>query len=253
MGRTARLKTRYYRALPIDAPGYEEEVFELSLEKTALVGMHCWNIGCPDGPPVDVDFCVGMGWPQATEEAGRIMREIVRPAMDAARRAGMPVCHVESDWMDGQYPDVTSRRRRDRENFPEGRVGEMLARAHGRDYLGRSPLASMRRAEIVSPQGEEPLVFYTDQLDAYLKERGIETLIYTGFATDMCVLGADGGARPMLGLGYRCILMRDATVGVETPASFEERLATRYGTHLFEWQVGFSTTYRDFCEALEGG
>ena len=47
--------------------------------------------------------------------------------------------------------------------------------------------------------------------------------------------------------------MRDATVGVETPASFEERLATRYGTHLFEWQVGFSTTYRDFCEALEGG
>ena len=107
MGRTARLKTRYYRALPIDAPGYEEEVFELSLEKTALVGMHCWNIGCPDGPPVDVDFCVGMGWPQATEEAGRIMREIVRPAMDAARRVGMPVCHVESDWMDGQYPDVT--------------------------------------------------------------------------------------------------------------------------------------------------
>ena len=56
----------------------------------------------------------------------------------------------------------------------------------------------------------------------------------------------------MLGLGYRCILMRDATVGVETPDSFEERLATRYGTHLFEWQVGFSTTYRNFIQALEG-
>jgi len=128
----------------------------------------------------------------------------------------------------------------------------MLARAHGRDYLGRSPLARMRRAEIVSPREDEPLFFYTDQLDAYLKEREIETLIYTGFATDMCVLGADGGARPMLGLGYRCILMRDATVGVETPDSFEERLATRYGTHLFEWQVGFSTTYRNFIQALEG-
>jgi len=247
-----RLKTRYYRALPIDSPGYEEEIFELPVEKTALVGMHCWNIGCPDGPPADVDFCVGMGWPQSTKEAGRIMRQVIRPAMDAARNAGIPVCHVESDWMDEQYPDVPSRRQRDREHFPDGRVGEMLARAHGRDYLGRSPLASMRRAEIVSPQGDEPLVFYTDQLDAYLKERGIETLIYTGFATDMCVLGADGGARPMLGLGYRCILMRDATVGVETPESFGERLSTRYGTHLFEWQVGFSTTYGDFSEALEG-
>jgi len=246
------LKVRYYRALPTDAPGYEEEIFALPVEKTALVGMHCWNIGCPDGPAEDVGFCVGMGWPQATAEAGRIMAEVIRPAMDEARAIGMPVVHVESAWMDAQYPQVASRRQRDRERFPEGLQGEMLARAHGRDYLTRSPLARMARAEIVSPVGDESLFFYTDQLDAYLKERGIGTLIYTGFATDMCVLGADGGARPMLGLGYRCILMRDATVGVETPESFPERMATRYGIHRFEWQVGYSTTSADFTKAIRG-
>jgi nicotinamidase-related amidase len=86
--------------------------------------------------------------------------------------------------------------------------------------------------------------------DAYLKERGIDTLIYMGFATDMCVLGAEGGARPMLSRGYRCILMRDATVGVETPQTFPDRLATRYGTHLFEWQIGYGTCLDDYIAAL---
>ena len=83
-----------------------------------------------------------------------------------------------------------------------------------------------------------------------MRARDIDTLIYMGFATDMCVLGAEGGARPMLARGYRCILMRDATVGVETPESFPKRLATRYATHLFEWSVGYSTTSADFATAL---
>jgi len=248
MSRTIRLNTRYYRALPIDRPGYEREILELSVNKTALIGMHCWNIGCPDGPSVDVNYCVGMGWPQATAEAGRIMKEVIRPAMDAARSIGLPVCHVETDWMDARYPDVPSHRQRG--PSATGRQREILERAHGRDYLKNSPLARMRRAQIVEPVGDEPLVFYTDQLDAYLKTRGIETLIYTGFAADMCMLNAEGGARAMLGRGVRCILMRDATVGVETPDTFPERLATRYGIHLFEWQIGYSTTLADFLAAV---
>ena len=82
MSDTLNLKVRYYRALPTDRPGYEHEVLELPVGTTALVGMHCWNIGCPDGPPVDVNYCVGMGWPQAAAEAYRIMVEVIRPAMD---------------------------------------------------------------------------------------------------------------------------------------------------------------------------
>ena len=248
--RTMDLKARYYRALPIDDPGLEETRFELAVERTALIGMHGWNIGCPDGPPVDVRFCVGMGWPQATAEAYRIMVEVMRPAMDLARKAGLPLCHVETDWMDAQYPDIPSHR--DPQAGPQltAQQQAMLDRAHGVDYMTGSPLAHMRRAEIIAPQGDEPLVFYSDVLDEYLKARRIDTLIYMGFATDMCILAAEGGARPMLAKGYRCILMRDATVGVETPESFPQRLATRYATHLFEWSVGYSTTSADFQQAL---
>ena len=251
MSATIRIKTRYYRALPVDTAGHEEQHFELPLDKTALVGMHCWNIGCPDGPVEDVNFCVGMGWPQATREAGRIMAEVIRPAMDAARRVGMAVCHVESDWMDGQYPDIDSRRdlgRPARDLHPRHQA--MEDRAHGKQYLRDSPLARMRRAALVSPVGDEPLVFYSDQLDEYLQARGIETLFYTGFAADMCLLGAEGGAQAMLARGYRCIVLRDATVGVETPQSFAERLSTRYAIHLFEWKVGYGTTSKGFIEAL---
>ena len=73
-----------------------------------------------------------------------------------------------------------------------------------------------------------------------------------GFAADMCLLGAPGGARDMLARGYRCILLRDATVGVETPQSFPERLSTRYAVHLFEWKVGFGMETEELVEALEG-
>ena len=245
-----KLNARYYRALPVSSPGYEPVTFELPVEQTAFIGMHCWNIGCPDGPAVDPDYCVGMGWPQATAEAYRIMLEVIRPAMDACREIGLPVLHVETDWMDRHYPQIPSLRK-EPASQPVGRQKEMLDRAHGPDYLPHSPLAKMKRAEVVSPVGDEPMFFYTDALDDHLKSKGIDTLIYTGFAADMCVLGSQGGAQPMLARGYRCILMRDGTVGVESPDTFDERLATRYGTHIFEWKVGYSTTSEQFMEAIK--
>ena len=96
MANTMELRARYYRALPINDAGYEDVSFELEINKTALIGMHCWNIGCPDGPPQDMNFCVDLGWPEATAEGYRIMEEVMRPAMDIARKIGLPVVHVLS-------------------------------------------------------------------------------------------------------------------------------------------------------------
>lgn len=247
---TISLNTRYYRAIPIDATGYEEETLELDPERTAVVIMHCWNIGCPDGPPVDTQFCVGMGWPQATEEAWRIMKDIIRPVLDVVRTTDLHVCHVEADWMASAYPEIESRRRPDTSQ-PNENWQKLIDRAHGPRYLEDSPLAQMRRAEIVAPDADEPLFFYTEPLDEYFRERGIDTAIYAGFATNMCILNAAGGAQPMAARGHRCILIRDATVGTETPESFPERLATRYGIHMFEWKLGCSTTSSDLMRALE--
>ena len=248
--KTLRLPARYYRSVPTDRAGYEKVTLSLAVDKTALVGLHCWNIGCPDGPATDANYCVGMGWPQATQEAARIMAEVIRPAMDLARSVGMAVYHVETDWMDRKYPHIESRRSNAAATVHPVRQ-ELFERAHGADYMERSPLAEMQRAEIVSPVGDEPLVFYSDTLDEYLRERGIETLIYMGFAADMCLLGAEGAARPMLARGYRCVVIRDGTVGVESPDTFPQRLATNYGLHIFEWTLGHGCTFAQFKQAIE--
>jgi len=51
MSPVLRLTGRYYRTIPITDTGYAEELLELPLAQTALVSLHCWNIGCPGGPP----------------------------------------------------------------------------------------------------------------------------------------------------------------------------------------------------------
>ena len=264
MSQTLNLKTRYYRALPADAAGHEEQILELSLDEVAIVGLHCWNIGLPDGPPIDPNFVAGCGWPEAQTESGRIMVEVIRPAMDIARDVRMAVCHIEPDEFDQYYPQVPSRRspehdehrkslRRRTDRWAVQRSGEMemIDARSGGENAADSPTSRMKRAEVVSPIGDEPLVFYTTQLDDYLQDRGVTTIIYTGFATDMCIINSEGGGAPMVKAGYRCILMRDATIGVETPDTFPERLATRYGIHRFEISVGYSTTFEDFKTAVE--
>ncbi len=248
------LPGRYYRPIPLDAAGYETEVLELDPLKTALVAMHCWNIGCPDGPPVDKNFFVGMGSLESSREAGRIIRECIRPVMDAARQAGVLVCHVESEWIAQRHPeaqldaDALSAENTGPPVVPGWRK-KMEDRFHGRDYLTRSPLAEMDRAKITSPLPGEPFVYQTGQLDRVLRKRSIENLIYAGFATDMCVLRAPGGIEPMAPREYRLFLLRDATIGVECPDTFPERIATRWALWYFETHFGDTILTSDFIAA----
>ena len=260
MSRKLVLTGRYYRTIPIDTPGYEEETLELDADKTTFVGLHCWNIGCPDGPPVDRSFWVGMGFPATSEEAYRIMERYIRPAMDASRRAGITVSHVTSASIAEKHPevqeDVDPPQQRPASSPPPvvpGYAARIAARNHGADYAIDSPYARMDRAEIVRPQPGEPYVYQTGQFDRMLRRRGIENLIYSGFATDMCLLRAPGGIEPMFGLGYRVFMMREATIGVEMPETFEERRATEYAIRFFETHFGDTVRFEEYvarCDEL---
>lgn len=253
-----RFTGRYYRTIPNDQTGYAEEIVELDPARTALIGMHCWNIGCEDGPAIDPNYCVGMGYPEATAEAGRIMKECIRPAMDAAREAGILVCHVEAESIARLHPEALEDVDPVVESSPcsspvalTGWREEMVARFHGPDYPTKSPYARMDRAGVVDPLPGEPYIFQTGQFDRALRRHGIENLIYTGFATDMCILRAPGGIEPMAGYGYRLYLMRDATIGVECPDTFEERIATRWAVRYFETHYGDTIFLSDFLRACD--
>jgi len=250
------LTGRYYRTIPHHQAGYVEETIELAKEKTALVVMHCWNIGCADGPAVDPNYWVGMGFQETIQEAERIMRERIRPAMEAARAAKVLVCHVENHVIASRHPEAL--RDADCEEAaakpPSSPAittwrAEMGNRCHGERYDTDSPYAKMDRAAIVAPLPGEPFVFQTAQFHRALSRHGIENLIYTGFAADMCVLRAPGGIEPMAGFGYRLFLMRDATLGVEFPDTLSDRIATRWAVRYFETHYGDTVLCDDFIQA----
>ena len=246
-----RLKGRYYRTIPITAPGYEEEILELDADKTAIVSLHCWNVGCSENP-LDINYCVDMGFPQTTEEAHRIERDFIRPALDAARRAGILVCHVQAESIAKKYPqhleeaEETSQSSSTPEPPIYGYREQILFRNHGDDYPTKSPLRDMDFPRVVAPLPGEPVVYTTKQFDHVLRKRGIVNLIYAGFATDMCILNAAGGIGPMFGLGYRALLIREATLGVEMPDWYEEKIAIRWAIRFIETHYGDTIGFADF-------
>jgi nicotinamidase-related amidase len=246
--------------------GPVEEPVTLQADRTALVGMHCWNIGCTGGPPVDDAFYVGMGFPAAHRLAGEIMRERILPAMDAARRAGVLVAHVESGQIGEKHRDLmevppTVTRFEIEGDVPPpavpGHSTERAWRAHGRNYPTSPPYATMDRVSFLMPREGEPFAVDSVQLHRVLHKRGIENLVYTGFATDMCVLHSPGGIVEMeTRFSYRVFLIREATLGVEFPDRFEQRASTQYGMRLVESHYGHTIAWDEWmrqCEALATG
>ena len=256
--RILRLSGRCYRTIPMDQAGYQDEPLELDAARTALVVMHCWNVGCEDGPPVDRNFWVGMGFPRTTAEAGRIMKEVIRPAVDAARLAGVAVAHVEASFIAQRHEqamqdlDPPAKAVAAGPSLPPVVPGwrqKMADRFHGPDYMRDSPLANVDRAKVLEPAADEIYVWQTGQFDRALRRRGIEDLIYTGFCADMCVLRAPGGVEPMAPLGYRTFMVRDAVLGSEMPDGFDQRVATRWAIGYFESHYGHTLLENDFLKA----
>jgi len=261
-----QLKGRYFRIRPMDQAGYESEIVEFDLAKTGFVAMHCWNIGCEDGPAIDPNYPVGQGTRRGYEEVGRILKEKIAPGIAAARRCGMLICHVENHYVGLKDP-------RAQEDMDLAELEEVLrnspeqSKDHSRevvpgwsqfihkrtfgDYLNNPPFSEMGRAKIVDPQEGDVYAFQTDQFDRALRRRGIENLIYTGFATDHCILRAPGGAEGMLMRGYRTYLIRDATLGAEYPDTFELQLNTFWGVRYFETHLGDTFLFSDFIDACE--
>ena len=262
------LTARYFRTRPIGRQGYETETFRLDPRKTAIVALHLWDIGSESGPAIDKDYFVGMGVEATTREADRIVREVIKPAVDAARRAGLLVCHVTHEWIgrrdprtrkladeEAQEKSITVSPVGDRRGYEAvpGWRKRIEERAYGEDFLNKSPLARMSESRAIDIRPGEPYVYQTDLLRGIFKEKGIENIIYTGFATDMCVLRADGGIEPMAAESYRVFLMRDATIGVEFLDTFKERRSTEYAIRYFEVHFGNTLLSADFIQACFAG
>jgi ureidoacrylate peracid hydrolase len=135
--------------------------------------------------------------------------------LDAARRAGMTVVYLtmefESDLSDAGAPDAP--------NFlkhkPLG-VGEVVTAPDGRE--SRTLVKGTWGTEILpelAPEGGDIVVrkhrysgFFETELDAILRDHGIDSLVLTGCTTSVCV---DSTLRDAFYRDYRCLLLSDCT------------------------------------------
>jgi nicotinamidase-related amidase len=249
---------RLYCATPTHTPkGLVEETIDLETEKTAFVMLHCWNFGCPGGEPVPDDYWVFMGAPQNHEVAWHIMRDQIVPLRRLMRKAKMNVVHVQPESVAARYPtyvppDPVLQETHSRSPKPiSSHASDRSSIVHGPGYMQWSGWETLDTPEPLRPKDGETMVVTTRQFDNWLRDRGITSLIYTGFATNLCILESPAAMKAMAALGYRCVILREGTLAVEFPETLAERRETKSSIRYIESWVGYSASTEDLANAVE--
>ena len=87
-----------------------------------------------------------------------------------------------------------------------------------------------------------------EEFHEWLQTHGITTLIYTGFATNLCILDSPCAMKAMSGLGYRCVLLREGTMAIEFPDQPPTQHTESAIRYVESW-VGYSASAEDFLRA----
>jgi len=128
--------------------------------------------------------------------------------------------------------------------------------------LTNSPLESADYGNKVAPeieslakQGKLQIVYHqsTDskRFSEWLRGMGIDTLIYSGFASNMCVIGRDLGMIPMQIKGFRLFFVPEASAAVEFKDSWENGALHEATTLLISQWVGELIKLNDFLSVAE--
>ena len=256
------LPVRQFIAVPSGEPrGLVTETWELPVAETAFIELHCWNVGVPGGLPAPDEYWVFMGSKENHERGARIMAEVIAPCLAAARQAGMATVHVQPEsiaerWREFRVPGSESRAPQ-QEASPEacepsrqteGHAATRANRVHGEGFMSWDGWQHLDAAPVVRPQAGDVMMATTEEFHEWLQGRGITTLIYTGFATNLCLLDSPCATKAMSGLGYRCVLLREGTMAIEfpdQPPSLHTEAAIRY----VEAWVGYSASAEAFLAA----
>lgn len=199
--------------------------------------------------------------------SGRIMQETLLPAVQAARAAGVTVIHAPSPtyvWAYPQWLAYASDRDLGLEASPAAddwppvdfrkREGDFTQFAKPAEPKITEWVKDPSRYRIFEPLGPEPgdLVVATgDQLHRLLKHRRLLHLFYAGFATNICVLYRDYGIRAMAQRGYNIVLLRDATIGIESHDTLKGGWLTEAAVRSIEMMTGHTAATQDFIRACE--
>lgn len=108
--------------------------------------------------------------------------------------------------------------------------------------------------KLVRPLSGEVVVNGPDeqaQLLKLLRQGGVKYLLYAGYASNMCVLNRPTGIIEMSKHGYQIILVRDASIAIEAPEFFDEKMTHKMVAYMVELNWGETTTVNAVVDALE--
>ena len=270
------LPVQFYRSYPIDPTaehpalghlGLARKDLELDEQRTVVAGMHLWNIGEPGGPDVTPD---GPDWAITKlydfyRDAGKALKDKIRPVFEATRAAGMTVVHIATGRYAHHYPQYA--RTLEKYDEPRSTMPRVCEDTSWRDEYKRDTYGFMsaeegardmnrvkgkiRISQHAQPAPEDEVVLNGDQLNNMLRDRGVNTIVYTGFSTNACLLEAPGGLLDMRKRKYRLVIVRDATAALEDTVSGRDRQNMKTAIRHIEQQFGYTCTADDLVASLD--
>lgn len=91
--------------------------------------------------------------------------------------------------------------------------------------------------------------FDGEEFAAYLHSKGINTLVYTGFASNMCVIGRPMGMIPMLHHGFKLFFVPEASAAVEYPDTWDNQFIHHATTKIISQWIAEIIAYDQFMDA----
>ncbi len=252
------LQVRYQRhsvdtGVAYAEPNFERTTMDVSFkpEQAALVMVDCW-----DRHPIVTH----------QERAARICVELIAPAAQACRDAGLTVIHAPSPGQARLYPQWT-KYASDVELWgpPASEIAwppaEFRSRSGEYEKLAKRPEPELKRwldedlagrciVASLEPKPDDFVVATGDQLHRLCRHREILHLFYCGFAANMCVPGRDYGMRAMNQRGYGLVLLRDCTSAIEAQTTYPTMALTEAAILEVEMLTGFSATSEELVAAL---
>ena len=241
--RLVNLPWHIYRHFPADFSrwemaavgfqGWDSEIRELDLERTCLAMMHFPSTGLtPEtewGPDCPLPNSLGtVEWiPRTISVVTFRMPRLV----EAARAAGMQVAHVgvggkpytEGEIWERCIKEVGDPPPADTDVIGHGSAWKTL---HTRDVfdLPRPKLSAFPERQFIlpaelMPQGDDIIAQHAWQLHRLLQNRGIDHIIYTGWALNWCLWFSPCGMSDMSRKGYLCSAVRGGCVAIENKES----------------------------------
>ncbi len=251
----------YEREVPEEGfGGWKRAEVELSRAHTALVSMHAWEAGTRDRYP---------GWYRVVPyipRSQKILNDVYPPLLAAARASGLTVFHVVGGG--DYYKELPGYKHAVELAGPEPPKPDQVASDPSRAALdafraqkgfpGPHNEADIKRGfekldfpEPARPLDGEGIAENGHQLFALCKERGINHLVYCGFAINWCLLLSPGGMAEMQRYGLMCSALRQATTAVENGATARFELCKEVALWRVSLAFGLVFDVDDFIASLK--